>query len=233
MSTLDSITNVCHEILPSVVSYRVGFPQFRPETEGGFSEKERVVLELLERLDSLRKEAQALVATDLLLTQDTVTAESEAATTGLLPHLVATQTTIANPILRAIHSLSNPASTKAQATPQDSALLSLLQHRDRVSSTLLHTINTQKDLTNELSTLELRSLAQLSLNRTLVARIHELASQQTHNGNDAEGDKNLRSARERVGIVRSALRGLVLESGVDWVGDEGLRAVILGIEEDE
>ncbi|GAO47700.1 hypothetical protein SAICODRAFT_22086 [Saitoella complicata NRRL Y-17804] len=238
MSTLDSITNVCHEILPSVASYTVGFAHFRPESEGGFSEKERVVLELLERLDSLREEARALVSADSQ-TQDTETAESEAAT-SLFPHLVATQTTIANPILRAIHSPSNPAlrtastsSTKAQATPQDTALLSLLQHRDRVGSTLLHTINTQRDLTNELSALELRSLAQLSQNRTLVARIHDLTSQQNHNEDDAEGDRELRSASERVGVVRSALRGLVLESGVDWVGEEGLRGVMLGIEEDE
>lgn len=148
-----------------------------------------------------------------------------------LRNTVVTSVVTANPILKGVHH-----STTSSPVEQD--LLPLVQTRDATAQAAARPAAALRGTLDALSEVESEALRACRRNRGLAAEVLRLAAEAERDRDAAAGEEGARAAIEaleaRLGrrrqlwrVVKGTTAGIVVGSGVDWVGHEELREVVL------
>lgn len=139
---------------------------------------------------------------------------------------------IANPILKGIHN-----STYASPIEQD--LQPWIETRDDTAHSVATQSATLRRVLDQLSEVEADTLRTSRKNRELAGEVLRLAEEAEAERNQALGadegmkaeitklEEKLAKSRQKWRIFKGTASGIVAGSGVDWVSDEELRAVVL------
>lgn len=143
-----------------------------------------------------------------------------------------TNVLITNPILKGIHN-----STYASPIEQD--LQPWIQTRDATAHSVATQSATLRQTLDQLSEVEADTLRAFRKNRELAGEVLRLAKEAEADRNQAldadEGvkakiaqlEEKLAKSRQKWRVFKGTASGIVAGSGVDWVSDEELRAVVL------
>lgn len=149
-----------------------------------------------------------------------------------LRNAVVTNVLIANPILKSLHN-----STTASPIEQD--LQPWVEARDEGAHAVAAQSTTTRSVLDELSGTEAETQRACRRNRDLATQVLRLAREADGAGPGggpvdarlaeqiASLETTLRTSRQRWRVVKGAASGIVAGSGVDWVGDEELRDLVL------
>ncbi|GME63510.1 uncharacterized protein LTHEOB_3920 [Neofusicoccum parvum] len=219
------------------------------------SDPEKLVLQLYQQVRELELE-RALVeaqqsdapspSSDETLSDDEVAQQllvaereaMEARASYLLRNKIVEQVLITDPVIRAVHAGSN-------ASFDERRLLPHLHTRDvlsmYLSSLIANLTTTTSSLTTATKALTAANAKNTSLATTLLSLAKPPASSvaAADEITDAnlraqllEAEKDATAARRRWRSVKGVAAGVVVGSGVDWAGEEGLRRLVMEDEED-
>ncbi|CRK11167.1 hypothetical protein BN1723_009301 [Verticillium longisporum] len=176
--------------------------------------------------------------------EEAQSAASAAKATYLLRNTITDAVLTANPILQAVHS-------STRATPIESDLLPSVRARDAASATLARNATSLRDTLDALAATRAEALAAGRRNAELaqeVLRLAEEAARRRGGGSGPEGSggeddetrretqllrARLKASRQKWKVMKGTASAIVVGSGVDWVGDEGLRWMVLDPEGEE
>lgn len=145
---------------------------------------------------------------------------------------VVTNVLITNPILKGIHN-----STYASPIEQD--LHPWIQTRDATAHSVATQSATLRQTLDQLSQVEADTLRTTGKNRELAGEVLRLAKEAEADRKQAlDADEGVRAkitelegklakSKHKWRVFKGTASGIVAGSGVDWVGDEELRAVVL------
>ncbi|KAJ4414194.1 hypothetical protein N0V82_008096 [Gnomoniopsis sp. IMI 355080] len=145
---------------------------------------------------------------------------------------VVTNVLITNPILKGIHN-----STYASPIEQD--LQPWIQTRDATAHSVATQSASLRQTLDQLSEVEAETLRAFRKNRELAGEVLRLAKEAEADRNQAldadegvkakiaELEEKLAKSRQKWRVFKGTASGIVAGSGVDWVSDEELRAVVL------
>lgn len=149
-----------------------------------------------------------------------------------LRNSVVSNVLIANPILKGIHN-----STYASPIEQD--LPSWIETRDDTAQSVATQSATLRRVLDQLSEVEADTMRTARKNRELAGEVLRLAKEAEAERNQAleadegmkakiaELEEKLAQSRQKWRVFKGTASGIVAGSGVDWVSDEELRAVVL------
>ncbi|CAN8099034.1 unnamed protein product [Discula destructiva] len=219
-----------------------------------FSEQEREILDMYDQVQKLELEL-ALTRARVRLAEDTArnpgkhqapqtddenTKDIQSARAQLLDAMalhnlrasVVTNVLITNPLLKGIHN-----STYASPIEQD--LHPWIAARDTAAQAVAAQAGTLRQTLDRLSEVEADARRAAARNRELAAEVLQLAAAAGRDGAEAvDADEGARArivelegtlarSRQRWRVVKGTASGIVAGSGVDWVADEDLVAVVL------
>ncbi|KAL9948295.1 hypothetical protein D7B24_003211 [Verticillium nonalfalfae] len=167
-------------------------------------------------------------------------AASAAKATYLLRNTITDAVLTANPTLQAVHS-------STRATPIESDLLPSVRARDAASATLARNATSLRDTLDALAATRAGALAAGRRNAELAQEVLRLAEEAARrrgggsgpqgSGGDDDDDEarremqllraSLKASRQKWKVMKGTASAIVVGSGVDWVGDEGLRWMVL------
>ncbi|TVY25821.1 hypothetical protein LHYA1_G004561 [Lachnellula hyalina] len=207
-----------------------------------FTEQERRILEMYDRLEELQLEIALLKARGVL-SQDEPMEASEGdikkAQQELLRAKAAYQVRnntiegvlVANPILKAVHAGIN-------ASPAEQDLLPLIEHRDKLSVALTGLSAKVSSTRSELMMVESEHAIKARENARLSSRMLALAEEANTQKKEDITDSKLRlqldqlegdvkTSRQRWRIMKGTASGTIVGSGVDWARDPKLLGIVL------
>ncbi|KAM0330090.1 hypothetical protein ACHAQA_004261 [Verticillium albo-atrum] len=213
---------------------------------------EQQVLDLYDQLRDLElkvalfKAQQSYVPDSSTDTEHTLQAAQSAASGAKATHLLRNTITdavlTANPTLQAVHS-------STRATPIESDLLAPLRARDAASATLATNASALRATYDDLAATRAESLRAGRRNAELAREVLRLAEEtaqrrEGEGGVDGAGDSEARAqlemlkagvkaSRQKWKVMKGTASAVVVGSGADWVGDEGLRRMVLDPEGEE
>ncbi|CRK11164.1 hypothetical protein HYQ45_005776 [Verticillium longisporum] len=171
-------------------------------------------------------------------------AASAAKATYLLRNTITDAVLTANPTLQAVHS-------STRATPIESDLLPSVRARDAASATLARNATSLRDTLDALAATRAGALAAGRRNAELAQEVLRLAEEAARRRGGGSGPKGsggeddearretqllragLKASRQKWKVMKGTASAIVVGSGVDWVGDEGLRWMVLDPEGEE
>ncbi|KTW29156.1 uncharacterized protein T551_02430 [Pneumocystis jirovecii RU7] len=242
MNSLKELSSYCKLMLLEVTEDQIQFHRLKLHSEV-FSKKERSVLLLLEKLEKLKNEKKKVILDEEIVVDNSISEKdlSEKIKEGQFELLIANATNTTknliienfietNPILQAVYS-------NESLTEQDRAINFSLGNCDNIISKLLKFHNFLLKNEKKILHLQKETLKLFSENRKKVKKILEIIT----NIKDREEkmlsvlekqqkDKLVREMNDikhRVIIVKNCLQGIILESGIDWYGNEHWRNMML------
>ncbi|RKU41662.1 hypothetical protein DL546_003530 [Coniochaeta pulveracea] len=204
------------------------------------SEKEKTILELYDRLLEVEVELALYRARQALSVDENAAISQgdlkeaqqrllEARASWTLRNDVVSSVMTANPIIESVHS-------GTEAGPIERDLLPHLQSRDEISSTLAKQHKQQQEVREELTRTQVEAMQTSHRNVELAATVLELAERAKEEGNveDEETKEEMerletevKMSRQRWKVIKGTASAIVAGSGVDWVGDDELREMVL------
>lgn len=185
--------------------------------------------------DNGKSAGKRVATSDDQASQDTKDAREQLLETIALHNLrnsVVTNVLIANPILKGIHN-----STYASPIEQD--LPAWIETRDDTAQSVATQAATLRRVLDQLSEVEADTMRTARKNRELAGEVLRLAKEAEAERNQAlEADEGMKAkiaglegklarSRQKWRVFKGTASGIVAGSGVDWVNDEELRAVVL------
>ncbi|KAM0287813.1 hypothetical protein ACHAQH_000345 [Verticillium albo-atrum] len=215
------------------------------------SPDEQQVLNLYDQLRALEikvallKAQQAYTPDSFPETETALQAAQSAASTAkatqLLRNTITDAVLTADPTLQAVHS-------STRATPIESDLLPSLRARDAASATLARNATALRGILDALALTRAEALRAGRKNAELAREVLQLAGEaktrRDGDGGIEGGDDETRAemetlragvkaSRQKWKVMKGTTSAVVVGSGVDWVGDEGLRRMVLDPEGEE
>ncbi|KAG5513295.1 hypothetical protein PMAC_001358 [Pneumocystis sp. 'macacae'] len=229
-------------VLLEVTKNQIQFHRLKLHSEV-FSEKERSVLLLLEKLEELNNEKKMIILDEKVVVDNTTLEKDlsekikEAQFELLIANAINTTKNLiienfieTNPILQAVY-------FNGSLTEQDRAINSSLEKCDNIISKLLKFHNFLLKNEKKILYLQKKILKSFSENEEKVKKILEI----TANIRDREEKmlsvfekqqkeklvKEMNDIKHRVAIVKNCLQGIILESGINWFENEHWRNIML------
>ncbi|CCX32223.1 Protein of unknown function [Pyronema omphalodes CBS 100304] len=144
-----------------------------------------------------------------------------------LKEMMIEATLAGDPVLGAIY-------PKEDASGRQRSLLPLLSRRDLLSSTHAHLSSLLLHRQTSLTSLQTSTISLSLRNKELAAQILELSQQREKEkeihktGEYKKAEEAYKAAKRKWDVTSGVTRAIVVESGVDWARDEGLRVVVVG-----
>ncbi|TVY55766.1 hypothetical protein LCER1_G004826 [Lachnellula cervina] len=207
-----------------------------------FTEQERRILDVYDRLEELQLEIALLKARGVLSQDEPMEASAgdiKKVQQELLKAKAAYQVRnniiegvlVANPILKAAHAGNN-------ASPAEQDLLPLIEHRDKLSIGLHGLSAKALSIRSELMKVEsehaIKARENAELSNKMLALAEEAKTQKKEDITDSklrlqldqlEGD--VKTSRQRWRIMKGTASGTIVGSGVDWARDPRLLGIVL------
>ncbi|EMR08160.1 hypothetical protein PNEG_03335 [Pneumocystis murina B123] len=243
MNSLKELSSFCELLILNITEDRNQFHRLKLCPSEVFNEKERNVLLLYKKLEELRNKRKMLLfeeeisvdnnILDQELSEKIKEAEFElliANATNTTKDLIIENFIETNPILQAAYSTQD-------STKQDKIIGLCLENCDNIISNLLNLHNILLKNEKKIVPLQKEVLNLFLKNKEKVNKIMEIIT----NIKDREEKilsvlekqqkekliKEMNDIKNRAIIVKNCLQGIILESGIDWYGNEHWRNIML------